>query len=57
MNALAALFGRQREGFAAELHDLLEKYRFNPTIALEELVDAMENEVEVLVEEVNERAA
>jgi hypothetical protein len=57
MSALAALFGRQREGFAAELHDLLEKYRFNPTIALEELVDAMENEVEVLVEEVNERAA
>ena len=41
--------------FAEELHDLLDKWRDQPGVALEELVDAMEIEIEVLVEEINER--
>lgn len=43
--------------FASELHDLLDKYRAQPGAALQEMVDAMEIEVDVLVEEVNERVA
>ena len=42
--------------FAGELHDLIDKWRDRPGVALQELVDAMEIEVEALVEEVNERA-
>jgi hypothetical protein len=45
-----------RTGFAGELHDLIDKWRDHPGTALAELVDAMEIEVEALVEEVNERA-
>jgi hypothetical protein len=56
MSVLAALLsGRTDESFAGELHDLIDKWRDHPAIALEELVDAMEVEVEVLVEEVNAR--
>lgn len=42
--------------FKAELHELIDKYRDHPGTCLEELVDAMETEVEVLVDQINERA-
>ena len=37
--------------FAEELKDLIQKWRAQPGVALEDLVDAMELEVEGLVEE------
>ncbi len=55
MSVLAALLGRGDESFAGELRDLIDNWRDQPATALEELVDAMETEVEVLVEEVNAR--
>jgi hypothetical protein len=41
--------------FRQELHDLLDKWRDHPGTDIAEMVDAMEVEVEALVEEVNER--
>jgi hypothetical protein len=46
-----------RPAFAGELHDLIDRWRDQPGVIMAELVDAMEIEVEALVEEVNERAA
>ena len=43
--------------FAAELKELIEKYRDIPGTALEELVDVLDAAVESLVDEVNARAA
>jgi hypothetical protein len=54
MSVLGLLLGAT-DTFAGELHDLIDKWRDHPGVALQELVDAMETEVEALVEEVNER--
>jgi hypothetical protein len=43
------------DSFAGELHALIDKWRDHPGVALADMVDAMETEVEALVEEVNER--
>lgn len=54
MSVLGAILTAPAD-FAGELHELIDRYRFSPAVALEELVDAMEVEVEALVEEVNAR--
>lgn len=56
MSVLGTILNASGSDFAGELHDLIDKYRFNPAIALEELVDALEDEAQALVEEVNARA-
>jgi hypothetical protein len=57
MSLLGDILNVSGSDFAGELHDLIDRYRFNPAIALEELVDALEDEAEALVEEVNARSA
>lgn len=41
--------------FAAELQELIEKYRDSPVMAIEEIIDALESATEALAEEVNAR--